>query len=165
MHRVNATDEIGNELPVERGCGEGAAGNSGPQVRICTPEPGLRQMPRPRDLLGSGRPSGGRYDGGMAWLTERRLRGISRRLVAAREELRVADEQLRHLADDADDARLRSIVSQSPADAAERREAEGDAGAMRRHRDDLQRRIADLEARQDALLDEMSAGRTRSGDG
>ena len=36
---------------------------------------------------------------------------------------------------------------------------------MRRHRDDLQRRIADLEARQDALLDEMSAGRTRSGDG
>ena len=48
-------------------------------------------------------------------LLERRLTETSERLREARRELEVADEQLAHLADEADEARLRSLVSETPA--------------------------------------------------
>ena len=65
---------------------------------------------------------------------ERRLTEVGRRIRELREELQVADEQLAHLADAADDARLRSLVSETPVSDREHREAARHADAMRNHR-------------------------------
>lgn len=74
-----------------------------------------------------------------------------------REELRVADEQLLHLADAADDARLRSLVSETPVSDREHRQAARHADSMRSHRQSVAEKIAKLEATQDELLDRFSA--------
>lgn len=93
---------------------------------------------------------------------ERRLRAVNRRLAQVRADLSVADEQLLHFTDDADDARLRSLVSETPLAGVEHREAERHSQAMARHRVELIELIARLEAEQDDLLDKMSARRRSS---
>ena len=65
---------------------------------------------------------------------ERQLVDISDRLKQLRGELAVADEQLAVFAADADDARLRALVSETPLADREHREAEKHASAMGRHR-------------------------------
>lgn len=95
----------------------------------------------------------------MTLFVERRLRLIGRRLSSLREELSVADEQLAHFADLADDSRLRSLVSETPVADQERRQAERTSSNMARHRDDLLERIGRLEAEQDDLLDRLSERR------
>lgn len=90
------------------------------------------------------------------FLITRQLRRTSSRLRARREELRVIDEQAMYLTDDADDLDTRAIVSDSPLARSEAREAGGHAGAMRRHRAHVAAEIAELEVRQDALLDRLS---------
>ena len=92
-------------------------------------------------------------------LIERRLRDVSDRLKAATRDLAVAEEQLAHLADDADEARLRALVSETPLAGEEHREAQGHAEAMRRHRDELQAEVRRLEISQDELLDRLMATR------
>ena len=91
-----------------------------------------------------------------SWLTERRLTQVSSRLRALRDELAMVDEQLAHLADDADDLALRALVSETPAASYESNDAHKHVEAMRRHRDHVLTEIAELEARQDRLLDELS---------
>jgi uncharacterized coiled-coil DUF342 family protein len=93
-------------------------------------------------------------------LIERRLRDVSERLKALRVDLAVADEQLAHLADEADDARLRALVSETPGADQAQREAQRHADAMRRHRDGLVTEIRRLEASQDDLLDRLVAAGT-----
>jgi len=93
-----------------------------------------------------------------SWLITRRLRASSRRLVALREELRVIDEQAMYLGDDAADAELRAIVSDSPMDRSEAHEAGGHAAAMARHRAHVVGEIARLEVEQDRLLDQLGSG-------
>lgn len=88
---------------------------------------------------------------------ERRLTEVGRRLRELREELRVADEQLLHLAEAADDARLRALVSETPVSDREHREASRHADAMRSHRATVVEEIERLEAAQDELLDRLSA--------
>ena len=88
---------------------------------------------------------------------ERRLTEVGRRLGQLREELRVADEQLVHLADAADDARLRALVSETPVSDREHREASRHAESMRHHRSAVLEEIARLEATQDELLDRFTA--------
>jgi len=88
-------------------------------------------------------------------LLERRLIEISERLKDLRRELTVAEEQLSSLADMADDARLRSLVSETPLAGQEMRETQKHADAMSRHRSDLQASIRQLEAAQDELLDRL----------
>ena len=88
---------------------------------------------------------------------ERRLTEVGRRLRELREELQVADEQLLHLASDADDARLRALVSETPVSDREHREASRHAEAMRSHRASVAEEIARLEAQQDELLDRFTA--------
>lgn len=88
-------------------------------------------------------------------LIERRLRDLSSQLRALREDLRVTDEQLLQLESEADDARLRALVSETPLADREHRRAARHADALRRHREDLAARIARLEADQDALLDRL----------
>jgi hypothetical protein len=91
-----------------------------------------------------------------SWLVERRLTGIGQRLRALREELRILDEQAMFLTDDADETELRAIVSDSPLDARDAREAARHALAARTRRVEIVDRIAQLEHRQDELLDRLS---------
>jgi predicted nucleic acid-binding Zn-ribbon protein len=90
-------------------------------------------------------------------LVERRLSQVSLRLRQLREELAVSAEQLAHLADAADDARLRALVSETPVADHDVRQAERHAEAMRRHRAKVEAEIAKLERDQDDLLDRFLA--------
>jgi hypothetical protein len=91
-----------------------------------------------------------------SWLIQRRLSQVSTRLRALRDELATVDEQLLHLADDADDLAIRALVSETPGASHESTDARKHAEAMRRHRDHVIAEIAELEARQDRLLDELA---------
>ncbi len=88
---------------------------------------------------------------------ERRLGQVAERLQKLRGELAVSAEQLAHLADAADDARLRSLVSETPVADHDHRQAERHAEAMRRHRAKVEAEIAKLERDQDELLDRFVA--------
>ncbi|HEX4867838.1 MAG TPA: hypothetical protein VFV32_09440 [Acidimicrobiales bacterium] len=90
-------------------------------------------------------------------LVERRLSEVSTRLRTLRDELAVSDEQLAFLAEAADDARLRSLVSETPIADREHHEAQRHADAMSRHRAELLESITRLEATQDELLDRLTA--------
>jgi hypothetical protein len=90
-------------------------------------------------------------------LVERRLTDVAERLKALRAELTVTDEQLAHLAAEADDARIRSLVSETPLAERDHREAQRHADAMERHRRDVVAEIARLERTQDELLDRLLA--------
>lgn len=87
---------------------------------------------------------------------ERRLRSVSERLRSARDDLVVTEEQLAQLADEADDARLRSLVSETPIAEKEHRKASRHADRLRKHRDRLQAEVAALDAEQDELLDRLT---------
>ena len=75
-----------------------------------------------------------------------------------REELRVIDEQAMYLGDDAADAELRAMVSESPMARSEARDAGGHAAAMARHRSHVVEQLAELEREQDRLLDRLGSG-------
>lgn len=92
-------------------------------------------------------------------LIERRLRQVAGRLQELRRELEVSGEQLLHLADEAEDARLRALISETPTSDHERRNAERHADAMRQHRAVVSAEIARLEQQQDELLDRLQAER------
>jgi flagellar biosynthesis chaperone FliJ len=87
---------------------------------------------------------------------ERRLTDLTAELRVARDELKVVDEQLQHFTDEADDARLRSMVSETPLALNEHREAAKAVAALRRDREARVRKLAKLESKQDALLDQLS---------
>lgn len=87
---------------------------------------------------------------------ERRLTDIGAQLRDLRRDLAIADEQLAHFADEADDARLRSLVSETPLAEREHRTAARHAEAMERHRDEVVADIGRLEQQQDELLDRLN---------
>ena len=62
------------------------------------------------------------------------------------------------MADEAEDARVRSLVSESPEAGKEHREADKHANAMARARAAALASIAELEKAQDELLDRLPAG-------
>lgn len=95
----------------------------------------------------------------VSFFVERRLRSVARRLQALRSELSVANEQLEHFSELADDSRLRSLVSETPLAEKEHRQAERTSSAMARHRSALMEEIARLEVEQDELLDKLAATR------
>ena len=88
---------------------------------------------------------------------ERRLTEVADRLRTLRGDLAVADEQLQHFSEIADDTRLRALVSETPIADREFQEAERHAEAMRRHREEVRSEIDQLEERQDELLDRLLA--------
>lgn len=90
-------------------------------------------------------------------MLQRRLLDVNERLQKVRAELKVNEEQVVFLQEEADDARLRALVSETPLAAREEREARRHAETLARHRDDLRRAIEELEQERDALLDRMSA--------
>lgn len=85
-------------------------------------------------------------------LVERSLRDVHGRLVRARQELAVLDEQLTALSDAADDARLRALVSETPVAGHDYGDAQRHADAAARARAALAATIDELEHRQDELL-------------
>lgn len=96
-------------------------------------------------------------------ILERRLIDISERLKRLRDELRVAEEQVLFLEEEAEEARLRALVSETPLGEVEARDARRHADAQRRHRDAVSRSIEELVREQDSLLDRMTAERAGSG--
>jgi hypothetical protein len=85
------------------------------------------------------------------------LRRVAVRLRSLREELRIADEQLVHLRDEAEETSMRAIVADTSHAAIEHRRAQEHVEAMVKHRAHLQSSIAGLEVDQDRLLDELNA--------
>ena len=90
-------------------------------------------------------------------MIERKLAEVSDEMKRVREDLRVSAEQLDHFKAEADEARIRALVSETPMVEQDFQEAHRHAETMRRHHDDLENRMAELETRQDALLDQMMA--------
>ena len=88
---------------------------------------------------------------------ERRLRDVGDRLRALRDDLRITEEHLAQMTDEADDARLRALVSETPLAEKEHRQAGRHADALRNHRDDVVAKIRSLESDQDGLLDRLTA--------
>ena len=91
-----------------------------------------------------------------AWLTQRRLSQNATRLKRLRAELAQIDEQMLHFQSDADDTALRALVSETPGAAQEANEASKHASAMAKHRRHVAETIAELERRQDELLDRLT---------
>lgn len=90
-------------------------------------------------------------------LIERKLFDVAQRLKRAREQLSVIDEQLAVMAEAADEARIRSLVSETPLAQREYAEAQRHADAMERSRRTVAAEVAELQATQDELLDRLIA--------
>jgi hypothetical protein len=88
-------------------------------------------------------------------VVERSLRDVHNRLVRARQELAVLDEQLLVFTDTADDARIRSLVSETPLAGHEYASAQRHADAAQGERGRLVVLIGELEGRQDELLGQL----------
>ena len=84
---------------------------------------------------------------------ERQLADVGKRLKALRADLAVAEQALMQVDFEAGEARLRSLVSETPVAQKEHEQARRQVDVNRRNRDELQAEIARLEARQDELLD------------
>ena len=80
---------------------------------------------------------------------------IAERLKQLRVELAVTSEQLAFLEEEAGDASIRALVSETPLADAEAREARRHADAMLRHSVAINSSIAELLIEQDALLDRL----------
>lgn len=90
-------------------------------------------------------------------LIERRLFDTAQRLRAALDELAVLDEQLAALSEGAEEARVRSLVSETPLAHREHLEAKRHVDALERARRSLQSTVDGLRAAQDELLDRLLA--------
>ena len=86
---------------------------------------------------------------------ERRLLDVHARLMRARQELAVAEEQLDVFLETAEETRIRSLVSETPLADREWQEAQRHADAMLRARDAAIERVAELERAQDELLGKL----------
>ena len=88
-------------------------------------------------------------------LLQRRLSQASSRLKELREELRIVDDQMSHLVDEADELSLRVLVSETPGAEFEYRQARRHADTIVRHHGRIKDEIAELEQRINGLLDRM----------
>lgn len=86
---------------------------------------------------------------------EKRLKAVTDEAGRLRQELSVLDEQLFQVTDEAEDSRLRALVSETPLAAAEHRDAARAAAALQRDRSAIRNRLAELEVKQDQLLDQL----------
>jgi hypothetical protein len=86
---------------------------------------------------------------------ERRLLEVHARLVRARQELAVVEEQLEVFLETADDARIRALVAETPLADRDWQDAQRHAEAMIRSRDGARARVGELERAQDELLGKL----------
>lgn len=87
---------------------------------------------------------------------EKRLKDVGRRLASLRTDLSVAEQAVIQVEGEADDARLRALVSETPLAEREHQQVRRQADVQRRNRDELREEIAKLELRQDELLDQYN---------
>lgn len=87
----------------------------------------------------------------------RKLAKTSKRLTSLRGELGTIDEQARHLRDDADDMAVRAMVADDTGVSRDARRAQEHADTHRKNRARVVTEIAELEQRQNALLDRLTA--------
>jgi hypothetical protein len=90
-------------------------------------------------------------------LLKRRLSEVASRLKSLREEQGIVEEQLAALNEDAEEARLRALVSETPIAGREHQEAQRHAEAMAHHLADVVAQVSELERAQDDLLDRLMA--------
>jgi len=90
-------------------------------------------------------------------ILQRRLVDVSERLKRLRAELAVTNEQVSFLDGEAEEFRLRALMSETPLADAEARDARQQADTMARYRDTLIVQIGRLQREQDELLDRMAA--------
>jgi uncharacterized protein (DUF3084 family) len=88
---------------------------------------------------------------------ERQLADVGKRLRVLRADLAVAEQALMQVDYEADDARLRALVSETPLAQKEHEQARRQVEVNRRNRDELSEELTRLEARQDELLDAYNA--------
>lgn len=86
---------------------------------------------------------------------EQKLTEVHARLVKARQELAILDEQLEVFTETAEDARLRALVSETPLAEHEWHEARRHEEAMQRGRDSARQLVVELERAQDELLSKL----------
>lgn len=91
-------------------------------------------------------------------MVERRLVDTGQRLKQLKADLQVAEEQLAHFSDQAEDARIRSLVSETPLADKEHREARKHSESMQRYKADLVEEITQVEDQQNQLLDQLLEG-------
>jgi len=84
-----------------------------------------------------------------------RISEVHERLVKARQELAIVEEQLVVFAEAADEARIRALVSETPLADQEWQEARRHEEAMARSRDAARARVSELERAQDELLHKL----------
>ena len=89
-------------------------------------------------------------------VTERQLKEVSKRIAGYKDELAIASEQLAHLENEAENARMRSLVSETAIADLERRKTEQQVQSMVRHYRFITSELEMLEERQDELLDKMT---------
>ena len=87
---------------------------------------------------------------------EKRLVEISRRIKKEKEDLLVAEEQLISLIDDADEARIRSLVSETAISDNDRRDSARQSENMEKYCQKIRTEIQRLEEIQDGLLDKLN---------
>ena len=87
---------------------------------------------------------------------EKRLLEISRRIKKEKEDLLVAEEQLTSLIDDADEARIRSLVSETAISDNDRRDSARQSENMEKYCQKIRNEIQRLEEIQDELLDKLN---------
>lgn len=88
-------------------------------------------------------------------LLQRRLSQVSARMRELTEELRVVQDQMVQVVDEADEKSLRALVSETPSAAFEYREAKKHSDVIQRHHQQIVAELADLERRMNSLLDRM----------
>ena len=93
-------------------------------------------------------------------LVRHRLLRCGATLRELREDLRVTREQFDVMRDDAADAELRAIVSETPSAQADHREVQGHFVAITRHLRHLEASIAALEQEENSLLDRLGRGQS-----
>lgn len=84
-----------------------------------------------------------------------RLASLSAEIAEEQIHLRILDEQLAFQSEVADDARIRALVSETPLADRESHIASDDLRRLERSRDEARRRLDDLRAEQDSLLERM----------
>ena len=87
---------------------------------------------------------------------EKRLMEISRRIKKEKEDLLVAEEQLISLINDADEARIRSLVSETAISDNDRRDSARQSKNMEKYFQKIRNEIHRLEEIQDGLLDKLN---------
>jgi hypothetical protein len=90
-----------------------------------------------------------------AWRTKRRIAEITRRISRVRDEIGVLDAQLVVLADDTEDARVRSLVSENPVDRTDADELRRQLQSLQVVRDDAAVQVDRLVAERDELLERL----------